>query len=147
MRQYDPRDKSGDDGRGAGRFTAKLIRIDLRRLWMQRFSDNLPRILHSAAMSRRTTISFRTQPGSSLLWGGAEMHPTKIVRHGEGDSTFQRSSGSASWGAMSLPVKDAAAVGETLAGCDLTPPRNAMLITPPQRSRASADRALVGLFR
>ena len=29
---------------GRGKFTAKLIRIDLHRLWMQRFSDNLPRV-------------------------------------------------------------------------------------------------------
>ena len=29
---------------GRGRFAAKLIRIDLHRLWMQRFSDNLPRV-------------------------------------------------------------------------------------------------------
>jgi hypothetical protein len=27
---------------GRGRFTGKIIRIDLHRLWMQRFSDNLP---------------------------------------------------------------------------------------------------------
>ena len=36
---------------GRGKFTAKLIRIDLHRLWMQRFSDNLPRVGHSAAVS------------------------------------------------------------------------------------------------
>ena len=29
---------------GRGKFTAKLIRIDLHRVWMQRFSDNLPRV-------------------------------------------------------------------------------------------------------
>ena len=29
---------------GRGQFTAQLVRIDLRRLWMQRFSDNLPRL-------------------------------------------------------------------------------------------------------
>jgi AraC-like DNA-binding protein len=115
---------------GRGRFTAEITRIDLHRLWMQRFSDNLPRVGHSAGISGRAIISFRTQTGPSLLWGGAEMHPTNIVRHGEGENTFQRSSGSASWGAMSLPVEDMAAVGQTLAGCDLTPPRNAMLITP-----------------
>ena len=88
-----------------GRFTAKIIRIDLHRLWMQRFSDNLPRVAHSAAMRGRAVFSFRTQAGPSLLWGGAEMHPTNIVRHTEGESTFQRSSGSASWGAMSLPME------------------------------------------
>jgi AraC-like DNA-binding protein len=125
---------------GRGQFTAKLIRIDLPRLWMQRFSDNLPRIAHSAAVSGRTTISFRTQPGPRLLWGGAEMQPTSIVRHGEGDSTFQRSSGSPRWGAMSLPVEDAVAVGETLAGSDLTPPRNATLITLPPTAMARLQR-------
>jgi AraC-like DNA-binding protein len=123
-----------------GQFTAKLIRIDLHRLWMQRFSDNLPRVGHSAAKSGRAIISFRTQPGPSLRWGSAEMHPTNIVRHGEGESTFQRFSGSASWGAMSLPVEDAAVVGETLAGCDLMPPRSAMLITPPSCAMARLQR-------
>jgi hypothetical protein len=58
------------------------------------------------------------------------MHPTTIMRHSEGGSSYQRTSGLASWGAMSLPLEDAVAVGETLAGCDLRPPRDAMLVTP-----------------
>jgi AraC-like DNA-binding protein len=125
---------------GRGQFTAEIIRIDLHRLWMQRFSDNLPRVAHSAGKSGRTIISFRTHPGPSLLWGGAEMHPTNIVRHGQGEGTFQRSSGSASWGAMSRPMEVAAAVGETLAGCDLMPPRNALLITPLPSAMARLQR-------
>jgi len=36
---------------GRGHFAAKITRIDLHRLWMQRFSDNLPRVAHSAAMT------------------------------------------------------------------------------------------------
>ena len=82
---------------GRGQFTAQLVRIDLRRLWMQRFSDNLPRIAHSASMTGRAIISFRTKPGPSFLWSGAEMHPTNIMRASEGGNSYQRTSGSASW--------------------------------------------------
>jgi len=125
---------------GRGQFTAKIISIGLHRLWMQRFSDNLPRVGHSAATTGRVIISFRTHPGPSLLWGSAEMHSTNIVRHGEGESTFQRSSGSANWGAMSLSLEVAATVGETFAGCDMMPPRNATLITPPPAATARLQR-------
>ena len=125
---------------GRGRFTAEITRIDLHRLWMQRFSDDLPRVGHSAATSGRVIISFRTKPGPSLLWGGAEMQLTNIVRHGERESTFQRSSGSASWGAMSLPAEDAVTIGETLGGCDLRPPRDATLITRPPYAMARLQR-------
>jgi AraC-like DNA-binding protein len=125
---------------GRGQFTARIIRIDLHRLWMQRFSDDLPRVGHSAGTSNRTTISFRTEPGPSLFWGAAEMLPTNIVRHALGESTFQRSSGSASWGAMSLPVTDAVPLGETFAGFDLTPPRTALLCTPGGSAMAKLQR-------
>jgi len=123
-----------------GHFSAKLTRIDLHRLWMQRFSDNLPRVAHSAGAGGRVTISFRTQPGPTLLWGGAEMLPTNIVRHGECRSPFQRSSGSAAWGAMSLPVDDAAAVGEALAGSDLTRPKQTLIVTPAPSPMARLQR-------
>jgi AraC-like DNA-binding protein len=97
---------------------------------MQRFADNLPRVAHSGGGSERVSISFRTQPGLTLLWGDAEMLPTNIVRHGEGGSPFQRSSGSAAWGGLSLPVEDAAVVGETLADGDLTRPKQTLIVTP-----------------
>ena len=46
---------------GRGNFTAEITRIDLHRLWMQRFSDNLLRVGHSAAVSGRR--SSRSVPG------------------------------------------------------------------------------------
>jgi AraC-like DNA-binding protein len=125
---------------GRGHFTANLTRIDLHRLWMQRFSDNLPRIAHSAAISGRATISFRTQLGPSLLWASAEMKPTNITRHSEGANSFQRSSGSACWGAMSLPADDMAIVGAAMVGCDLTPPRDTLSVTPSPAAMAKLQR-------
>ena len=123
-----------------GHFTAKLTRIDLHRVWMQRFSDNLPRISHIAGWGGRAVIAFRTQSGPSLLSSGVEMQPTNIVRYSEGQNYYRRSSGFAAYGSMSLPVEEIAAVGEALAAVDLTPPRDAMLITPPQAAMARLQR-------
>ncbi len=125
---------------GRGHFAAKLIRIDLHRLWMQRHGENLPRILHSAAMTGRAFITFRIQPGPSLLWAGREMHPTNLVRHSEGPHDFQQSSGSACYGAMSLRIEEMASVGAAVAGCDLTPPRDMLVVTPPPAAMAKLQR-------
>ena len=78
---------------GRGQFIANVTRIDLHRLWMLRFSDNLPRVKHSANITGRTIISFRTQPGPGLLWNGEEMHPSNIKQLGPGQSAFQQSAG------------------------------------------------------
>jgi AraC-like DNA-binding protein len=125
---------------GRGRFTAHLIRIDLHRLWLQRFSDNLPRIAHSANITGRSIISFRTKPGPSLLAGGLEIHPTNVLRHSHAEDYHQRSSGAASFGAMSMPLEDMASVGEAAAGLDLTPPRDPMLVSPPAAAVARLQR-------
>ena len=125
---------------GRGQFAAKIIRIDLHRLWMQRFCDNLPRVGHSAAMSGRAIISFRTECGPTLLAGAAEMHPTNVVRCSEGSSSFQCSSGSASWGSMSLPVEDMISVGTTVGGCDLAPPSDTLIVTPPPAAMSRLQR-------
>ena len=113
-----------------GSFAAKLIRIDLHRLWMQRLSESLPRVLHSALMSGRAIITFRTLPGPSLLWSGVDMRADNITRHSEGHEAYQLSSGPARFGAMSLPVEDMVSVGETMGGFDLTPPRDTLSVTP-----------------
>jgi hypothetical protein len=55
-----------------GDFVAKLIRIDFHRLWMQRFSENGPRILHSAMTPGRACITFRTRSGPRLFWSGVQ---------------------------------------------------------------------------
>jgi hypothetical protein len=114
-----------------GDFSAKLIRIDLHRLWMQRFYDNLPRISHITGWGGRAVIAFRTRPGPSLLSSGMEMRATNIVRYSEGQNYYRRSSGRAAYGSMSLPIVEMAAVGEAMAGVNLTPPRDGMLVTPP----------------
>ena len=51
---------------GRGWFTAKLIKINLHNVWMQRFSDNLPRVAHATDDPGNATIAFRTRPGPNF---------------------------------------------------------------------------------
>jgi len=90
----------------------------------------------------RAIISFRTHPGPSLLWGGVETKPASITRHNEHLSEFIRVR---LLGAMSLPVEDMVSIGAAIAGCGLTPPKDALTLTPspsamakPQRLHAAA---------
>ena len=115
---------------GRGQFAAKFIRVDLHRLSLQRFSENLPRIAHSATRSERAIISFATELGPPLSAGGAEMHPGTIVKHTRREEYHQSSSGSARFGTVALPVDSLVAVGEAMAKVDLTPPPDASLVTP-----------------
>jgi len=125
---------------GRGHFKAKLTQIELHRLRMQRFSDNLPRIAHSAAVIWRAIINFRLLPGPSMLANGVELEPTSIIRHSDGLDAFQRSSGSACWGSMSLPVEEMASAGATLGGCDLAPPKDPLTATPTPYAMAKLRR-------
>src|SRR5262252_155102 len=88
-----------------GRFSGKIVRIDLHRLWMQRLYDNLKRVAHSANRPERAIITFRIDPGPSQLADGAEMPPNAILRHSQDHDYHQRSSGSASLAGMSLPIE------------------------------------------
>ena len=111
---------------GRGRFSAKLTRIDLHRLWMQRFSESLPRVAHVKLPAGRTVLSSRTRPGPSLRRGGVENPPSTIILSAELDY-YQRSSGSVHFGSISLPTEEMlGAVGEIKGA----PSGGAILISP-----------------
>jgi AraC-like DNA-binding protein len=125
---------------GRGAFAAKQIFIDLHHLRIQRLSDNLPRIAHSTDSVGQAAIAFRTQPGPSLLRNGAEMLPFEIIRRGRAEGYFQQSAGLACFGSISLSVEDIASLGAAVGGCDLTPPKDALTITPPPAAMAKLQR-------
>lgn len=122
-----------------GQFVAKRMRIDLHRLWMQRFSENLPRVLHTANMAGRAGFLFLTQPESGLLAGGLELLSTNILRYSEATDHHHRSAGSISFGAMSLSLEDTASVG-VMASLDLSPPKNPLTVTPAPSAIAKLHR-------
>ena len=132
-----------------GEFEAKLIRIDVHRLWMQRFSDNPPRIADvTSLIPGRAYVTFRTRRGPSLVQSGVDLDPSTVLRHGRAREYYQRTSGSASFGTMSLPIGDIASVGEAMARLDLGPPHDAILTTPPSAAMKGLQRlhAVAGLL-
>ena len=116
---------------GRGAFAAKLTRVDLHDLSMGWFSESLPRVAHVEVLAGRANLAFRTQPGSSLVTSGLELHQSDILRRGDGHDYFQLSSGPALFGSLSLAMEKLALVGSEVAGCDLTPIKNALTVTPP----------------
>src|SRR5215831_14054998 len=123
-----------------GQFSAKLTWIRLHRLQMQRFFDNLPRILHVAHVHRRATISFLAPQGPPQRWGGTELAPGDIMLHNLDQSHFQQTSGFASSGFMSLPVEDFVSAGATMVGRDLIPPKESLIFRPPPDALARLQR-------
>jgi AraC-like DNA-binding protein len=125
---------------GSGQFTAKLISLGLHRLFIHRYSETLPRIVHTAFDPTRASFVFRTRPGPSLLGSGVEMLPSDIRRNGRGEEAFQKSSGPVSFAGMSLPVEDWVRLAATLSGCDLASPTDPMIVTPAPRAMAKLQR-------
>jgi len=105
---------------GRGDFAATLTRIDLHDVWMQRFSDSLPRIIHSGAPSPgRTGILFRTGSGPAMRWNSMEMDPGAVIHYGNDFDAFQTSSGPSMFGSMSLDSEKLESYAVSLAGLDL----------------------------
>jgi AraC-like DNA-binding protein len=125
---------------GRGTFDASIVKIDLHSLWMQRFHEHLPRIMHVATGPERAIISFQSQPGPIMICGGAEAGFGTLTRMPVGDNYFRRTTGATSYGSVSLPVEDAKSSASTIAGCELMPPRQRMLTAPPAAAMAKLQR-------
>jgi AraC-like DNA-binding protein len=115
----------------AGKYRAKLTKVDLHRLWMQRGETSLPYIAHSAPRRDRSIISFLadTQQAPSRQ-NGLELLPGTILAGAPG-SEFHRRAQGGRWGAMSLTLEDFAAAGQALVGRELTPPQATRIVRPP----------------
>ena len=50
-----------------GKFRAEVTCIDLRRLWMHRFNEDLPQIIRVTPCGMRAQIIFATDPGQPAM--------------------------------------------------------------------------------
>ena len=113
-----------------GKFHAQLTRIDLRDLWMQRFTSNLAWVAHANNVKNRAIFFFQTEPGPSLFRGKREVRPTEVACLEEGEASFLRTSGPVSFASMSLPISSAATLTAAVCGNDLGAPKSSQVLEP-----------------
>ena len=123
-----------------GYFNAQLTRIDLTSVWMQRFSETVPRVKHTTGWGGRAVIAFPTQPGLRQSWNGADLGLTQIIRFKPGTSYYQRADGASAYGSMSLSLADMAACSAAIAGRDISPPRDSLILTPTPSAMSKLQR-------
>ena len=114
-----------------GEFRAGSARIDLHRLWMHRFDEELPRIMKVTPSGMRAVVLFATQTDQPPMQiNGIEISQNQIVTFGLDWEWYFRSSAACEWSAMSLAPEDLAAAGESIIGHKLVPPIFARNIAP-----------------
>ena len=106
---------------GGGEFAAEHVRVELHNVLLQEYYSNLPWVAHTETKKGRATFALRSAPGPSLLRAGDEMQTTNIERLANGQALYTRSSGTVSWGTISLPVDALATIGTATAGYDSNP--------------------------
>jgi hypothetical protein len=115
-----------------GEFRGEANLIDLPRVLMCRFDENLSRIMKVSPSGRRAGILFATNPDQpAMLMNGAEILQGQIARAGLHWEWYLRSPGPCEWATMSLTPEDLAAAGEAIIGHELVPPSFVHGVTPP----------------
>jgi len=113
-----------------GNFKAKLWRIDLPTLWMQRFSEELARTSHVEGWGGRAVIVFRNKSGPKLIRNSIELLADRISWLRPGQNYYQHSSGSSDHATMSLPLDQLAAIAPAIIGRELKVPEEAWTVAP-----------------
>lgn len=115
-----------------GTFEARLTRIKLDHLWMQRAHLSLPTVTHSAVDKERRMIFLQFDPDQApILHTGTEVSPNEIVCYAPGSEHHYRTSTSYQCGGMSLSREDFAGFGKIFAGRELTAPAATRVLRPP----------------
>lgn len=113
-----------------GDFRAKITKVALLRLRMQRSNEILPRILRGAVTTQRVAIGFLTNSAQpDMQHCGYDVSPAEIIvvdRH----LMHRRTSAPCRWGTISITSKELAAAGDALLGRPLTRPPATRVIRP-----------------
>jgi AraC-like DNA-binding protein len=122
-----------------GDFNARLTWLNLDHVLLLRSRENLPRVGFFSFSPKRAFVSFPTNTGSPLKYGGSVLEFGDLAFHSCGERTHQVTNGKSQWGLISLPHEQLAASTEALIGAKIMPPQEGRVLRP---SRGEASRFL-----
>jgi AraC-like DNA-binding protein len=113
-----------------GDFRAELTQINLGKLWLQRGSENLPRVYRGTFNADRAPIGFLTKADQpTFQHNGLEVAPGDIIVN-DVRPMHRRTQAPCHWGSLSLSSADFAAMGHAVAGRELAAPPLTHLVRP-----------------
>jgi AraC-like DNA-binding protein len=123
-----------------GPFNARVIRLELDRLWLQRVHESAPRIKWAAQSANRVFIRFQANIGPEPVTDGVPLRRDQLMYHCRGHSYHEHTLGPSNWGAVSLPVEDMATATIAIAGRDLSLPSEPRHIVPSAKAMSRLQR-------
>ena len=124
---------------GGGNFNARLTWSALDHIFLLHGRENLPRIGFVTLPPKQAFVSFPTNTGSLLTYGGSVLQFGDLMFHSCGERTHQRINGKSQWGLISLPPEQLAACSKALTGTKIMSPQEGRVLRP---SRGEASRFL-----
>jgi len=128
----------------AGKYTAKLQRIDFHQLWMQRSEQSLAQVSRVRIQPDRASIYFLTDfDQAPIFHRGIEMAPGRLVINSLGAEHYRRATGAFRAGSLSLEPDALMRAGQAILGRNILPPRVSRVVRP----LASAMAGLLSVHR
>lgn len=109
----------------------RVARVELGDVWLVSVQESGPRIRYVELDPSRTFFSFLVRPGPDVFVRGVGRLPYSLIRHAQGQTFYERTSGSTDWVTLSMPTSELVAAGAALAGRDLTAPRDPQVVILP----------------
>jgi AraC-like DNA-binding protein len=117
---------------GRGDFNARLSWLKLDHLLLLHGRENLPRIGLFSFSPKQAVVSFPTNTGTHLTYGGFGLRFGDLVFHSRGERGHQRTNGESRWGLISLSHEGLAACTKALTGTKIVSPLESRVLRPPR---------------
>jgi AraC-like DNA-binding protein len=118
-----------------------VTRVELDNVWLVHVRESGPRIRYVELDPERTFFSFLVRPGPEVFIRGVVQSPDSLMRHAQGQTFYERTSGPTDWATLSMPTSEFMVAGSALAGRDLSAPKNLQVVIPAAGNMAKLLRA------